>query len=259
MKRELKITIWNNGSCETTVDEAVVEFGLTIILDGRELATLLCSPDALEELTVGFLTAEGLVRASDDIASLHINMPERTATVRTGGGTDTAVAERLRRAPTITATNAAASATATRAIGDLSPITGGLCLAAETVAGLMSAFLARAAVFRATGGTHAAGLVLDGRITAFYEDIGRHNALDKVFGYGLRAGLDFGQAAVLSSGRVSSEVVLKAARIGLPILVSKSAPTADAVEAGGRLGVTVVGFVRGRRMNIYSAPERIGC
>lgn len=259
VKREIQITKWDGRSCQPVVDQVVEEFPLTVVLDGWELATLLCSPDALKELTLGFLAAEGVIRSFDEIASLDIDVSKQTATVQTRGGFNASAAERLLYKPTITSGCAGGSAADVRDVDSIAPVSAALCIAAEVLIGLMAEFQKRAVTFRATGGTHAAGLVIGNEITAFYEDIGRHNAVDKILGYGLHTGLDFGRAVILSSGRLSSEVVLKAARIGLPILVSKSAPTAYAVEVGNRLGVTVVGFARGRRMNIYSTPERIQC
>lgn len=257
LKRQFEIITWDDGTCQPVVDQIVEEFPLTVILDGRELATLLCSPGALEELTLGFLAAEGLIGAADDIETLHVDPAAQAVTVRTRAGFDTAAAERLRCKPTIITGGGAPSATDIGASGGPAPVRAELEMDADTVCRLMAAFQARATIFKETGGTHAAGLVVDNRITAFYEDIGRHNALDKILGHAVRAGVDFGRVVLLTSGRVSSEVVLKTARMGVPVLVSKSAPTAHAVDTARRLGVTVAGFVRGRRVNIYSGAERI--
>ncbi|MBT9133929.1 MAG: Sulfurtransferase FdhD [Firmicutes bacterium] len=91
----------------------------------------------------------------------------------------------------------------------------------------------------------------------FFEDIGRHNAIDKVLGCAFLQEIDLWMSALVMSGRISSEMVLKAGRMRVPVLVSRSAPTSLAVDLAGRLGITLVGFVRGRRLNIYTCPERV--
>jgi FdhD protein len=257
--REWEIVKWDGEACRPTVDRIVEEFPLTVVLDGWELATLLCSPDGLEDLVTGFLAAEGVIKSFEDLKALDIDMVRQTATVQTRDGFDSGAAERLLYKPTITSGCAGGSAANIRDLAGIPPVTGEAAIAAERLIGLMAQFQKRAVTFRETGGTHAAGLVIQEEIFAFYEDIGRHNAVDKVLGCGLRRSLELSCAIVLSSGRLSSEAVLKAARMRVPIVVSKSAPTVYAVEVAVRLGVTVVGFARGRRMNIYSLPHRIKC
>jgi len=259
LHREWEIVKWDGECCRQTTDRIVEEFPLTVVLDGWELATLLCSPDSLDNLVVGFLAAEGVIRSFDDLSSLKIDMATQTASIQTRSGFDSGAAERILYKPTITSGCAGGSAANVRDIAGIPSVTGKTAIEAERLIRLTAEFQKMALTFRATGGTHAAALVIQDEIVAFFEDIGRHNAVDKVLGNGLRRGLDLSGAIVLSSGRLSSEAVLKAARMRIPILVSKSAPTVYAVEAAVRLGVTMVGFARGRRMNIYSLPQRIKC
>jgi FdhD protein len=112
-------------------------------------------------------------------------------------------------------------------------------------------------LFRSTGGAHAAALCEEGRVLVFKEDIGRHNAVDKVFGECLIKGIEADGKILLTSGRISSEILLKAVRRGIAILASRSAPTSLAVQFAEKAGMALVGFVRGRRMNIYSNAYRI--
>ncbi len=111
--------------------------------------------------------------------------------------------------------------------------------------------------YRRTGGVHSAALCDAGEILVFSEDIGRHNAVDKVFGRCLMEEMDTAGRIVVTSGRMSSEIVLKVARRAIPVLLSRSAPTDLAVKLAAKLGVTLVGFVRGKRMNIYANEHRI--
>jgi len=119
--------------------------------------------------------------------------------------------------------------------------------------------LSRQEVFRLTGGTHGAGLFdREGNMLVVKEDVGRHNAVDKVLGYLLMSGESAGDKGLILSGRLSYEMVLKAARAGVPLVCSVSAPTALGVAVGERTGVTLVGFVRGAGFNVYTHPGRIG-
>jgi FdhD protein len=122
---------------------------------------------------------------------------------------------------------------------------------------LQSEFQRKSVLFRETGGVHSAALANGEAIRIFMADIGRHNAIDKVIGKALLSGLNLADLVMLTSGRISSEIVLKVAHCGTPILVSRSAPTDRAVEMAKQVNLTVIGFARGSRMNIYSGEERI--
>jgi FdhD protein len=122
---------------------------------------------------------------------------------------------------------------------------------------LMKAFQHRSLIFRTTGGVHSAALCNNREIMLFSEDIGRHNAIDKIFGQCFEKGIHVDDYIVLTSGRVSSEIIIKIARRKVPILISKSAPTSSGVKLADELGITLVGFVRGSRMNVYTHNWRI--
>jgi FdhD protein len=132
-------------------------------------------------------------------------------------------------------------------------------VSASVVAGLPDALREGQRVFDQTGGLHAAGLFTpDGEAVAVREDVGRHNAVDKLVGRALLDGeVPLAERVLAVSGRVSFEIVQKAARAGLPMICAVSAPSSLAVDAGGELGVTVIGFVRGGGFNVYSHPERV--
>ncbi len=121
----------------------------------------------------------------------------------------------------------------------------------------MHEFEKRSVLFRKTGGVHAAGLANKERILFYFEDIGRHNAVDKVVGKCLQNQVSCEDKMLLLTGRISSDIVAKASKSGIGIIVSRSAPTGLAVKNAQRLGITLVGFARGSKMNIYSFPMRI--
>jgi FdhD protein len=118
-------------------------------------------------------------------------------------------------------------------------------------------FQERSDVFKATGGVHSAALCDTNSILLFTEDIGRHNAIDKIFGGCLLEDIPLNDRAMMTSGRVSSEILLKVARRNIPILISKSAPTDVAVKLADNWGITLVGFVRGTKMNVYANSQRV--
>jgi FdhD protein len=115
----------------------------------------------------------------------------------------------------------------------------------------------RSKLFKLTGGTHASALFEDGRLVAFAEDVGRHNAIDKVIGIAVQSKVDFSRSVLVSSGRQPADMVLKAARMGIPILASKASPIRSGIIAAKKTGVTLICFVREHRMNVYTHESRV--
>jgi FdhD protein len=112
-------------------------------------------------------------------------------------------------------------------------------------------------LFRQTGGVHGGALIAEGRIGSLAFDIGRHNVLDKLYGQALEKGEDLSRQIIVFSGRIASEILIKTGKMGCPIIAGVSAPTNLALELAQKLGITVIGFVRQNRMNVYTHPERI--
>ena len=132
-----------------------------------------------------------------------------------------------------------------------------IAISARQVFALMDEFIRCSAVFRATGGVHSAALCNIGSIIVFSEDIGRHNAVDKIFGQRVLEDMPTEGHLIITSGRVSSEILLKVARRNVPLLISKAAPTNLGVKLASDLGVTLIGFAREKRMNIYANEQRV--
>lgn len=242
-------------------DSVATEYPLTILVNGEELATVVCSPSHLEELVLGFLTAEGVLARGDPVRDLYVIPEEGIAVVeapeRAGAPERALFGKRFvgsccgkSRAGFYFANDAR---TARAVEGDLR-LSAGDCLR------LMGELHAASPLFAGTGGVHNAGLATRGGLGVVRTDIGRHNTLDKLYGHALRDGVPLEDRAVVFSGRISSEVLLKVAKMGCPVLLSKSAPTDLALDLAEELGVTTVGFLRDRSMNVYTRPERIeGC
>ncbi|MFH1003681.1 MAG: formate dehydrogenase accessory sulfurtransferase FdhD [Chloroflexota bacterium] len=237
-------------------DTVATEAPLTIILNNQELVTLLCSPANLAELAVGFLSSEGLLKGRDDIARV-LTDPAR-GVVRVTTREDREIdADLLSKRFITSGCGRGASFYQMSDVQDREKVASSLMVTPGQIADLVKEFQHRSLVYRNTGGVHSAALCDSDNILVFTEDIGRHNAVDKIFGHCLLQGLPTEDRLIISSGRISSEIVLKVSRRGIPILVSKSAPTSLGVKLAADLGITLVGFARGRRMNIYSGEQRV--
>lgn len=247
--------ITGRGKSETE-DIVVKESPLTIILNNQELVTLLCSPVELDYLAVGFLFSEGLLNSKDEIKKVTVDDRRGIVRVDTGKGkkpSDELVFKRL----ITSGCGRGASFYSVADIRDQAPVTSRLTISTNQVFALARELQHRSEVYRATGGVHSAALARSEGALVFSEDIGRHNAIDKIFGHCLLTGIATDDGIIITSGRTSSEICLKVARRNIPILISKSAPTSLGVRLADELGVTLIGFVRGKRMNVYTHGWRV--
>jgi FdhD protein len=239
-------------------DDVVTEYPLTLVVNGTEMATLVCSPSHLEELVLGFLTAEGVLRPYEPLDRLFVDREEGMAFVEAPGREGTLEQEMFGKR--YVGSCCGKSRTGFYFANDARtarPVVTDLTVTAEDCFRLMDELQRSSPVFARTGGVHNAGLGTPSELEVVRTDIGRHNTLDKLYGNALREGMALGRRIVPFSGRVSSEVLLKVAKMGCPVLVSKSAPTLLALEMAGDLGVTVVGFAGSDRFNLYTHPGRI--
>jgi FdhD protein len=231
------------------------EFMLTIFLNDKELVTIMCSPENMKELAAGFLFSEGLIGSKKDIKKLEVDEWMGTARVRTAG--DLAADSRF-FSKRLLASGCGGSAT----FYDISDATvpkieSGLKVAAAEVMHLANVFQHGSELYRTTHGVHSAALCQGGQIIVFYEDIGRHNAVDKIFGRCLLEDIPTEDRIIVTSGRVSSEILQKVVKRGIPVIVSISAPTDLGVKIADKLGITLIGLVRGGKMNVYAHEERV--
>jgi FdhD protein len=237
-------------------DLVVREAPLTIFLNDVDLVTLLCSPKDLEYLAVGFLFAEGLIKGKKDIKSMFADKKDGVVWVETVGGKkfrDNILAKRFITTGCgkgLSFIDSPKYRKGLKADRDFK-------MQANQVALLMKEFQERSRIYRTTGGVHSAGLANARGIVAFNEDIGRHNAIDKIIGECVLKGIKTDGLILMTSGRVSSDILVKAARGRIPVIVSRSAPTDLSVRLARDLGITLVGFARGSRMNVYSNEWRI--
>lgn len=214
-------------------------------------------PGALA-LAAGFLFTEGLIGAMSDVASMAV-CPDSASVVRVRL-VEPALANSTRRSGLVASSCGMCANVDSLIELDSARLRVGhtLALAAAQVHGHMQAMRARQAIFARTGGTHAAALFhADGTLLAAAEDLGRHNALDKVIGHCLLQGVPSIGCCVLLSGRVSLEMITKAARAGIELVAAVSAPSSMAINAACQVGITLCGFVRGSRLTAFSHPERL--
>ncbi len=239
-----------------TEDIVTKELPLTIILNNRELVTLLCSPTDLKYLAIGFLASEGLLKGKDEIKKIMVDDQRGVVRVETEEGNEPASELLFKRLITSGCGRGASFYNAV-------DVRGGMKIRSQTVLSPLEAFALvkdfqrRSLIYKTTGGVHSAALCDTKGILFFSEDIGRHNAIDKIFGECLLRSIPTDDHIVITSGRISSEILLKVSKRNIPILISKSAPTDLSVRLADDLGVTVIGFVRGERMNVYTNGWRV--
>ena len=226
------------------------EVALTLFLDRVELVTLMCTPEKLNFLVAGFLRSEGLIDRLDDIALMRVCDEERVADVR------------LLRPGKSTGRRILTSGCGggvTFDDGDSLPsVLSDLRIDPTSLLTCMKAMLRLSPDPAERGGTHVSALSDGEQLLVVARDVGRHNTLDKIWGECLFRELSPEGKLLLTTGRLSSEMMAKAAKMGVPIAVSVNSPTSRSVRLAEELGITAVGYARGSRMSVYSHPERLG-
>jgi len=251
---EIPVLRISNQGKNRVLDAVVRELPLTIILNGEELVTLLCSPLDLEYLAVGFLCSEGLIKERGEIKQVLVDETRGVVRLETKGARETGLA--FKRLITSGCGRGASFYSAADIEGQVK-VDSRLQVEAGDIFELAGRFQHRSGLFQATGGVHSAALCSQKQILIFAEDIGRHNAIDKIFGRCLLEDIATEGRMILTSGRISSEILLKVAKRRIPVIISRSAPTSLAVKLADDLGITLVGFARGGRMNVYTADFRV--
>ncbi|MBN2098368.1 MAG: formate dehydrogenase accessory sulfurtransferase FdhD [Dehalococcoidia bacterium] len=241
----------------TDVEDVVVrESSLTIVLDNQELVTMLCSPIDLKPLAVGYLFSEGFLKSKEEIKNVVVD--DRKGIVRvetkTGEGADAAIlSKRL-------VTSGSGRGSSFYKLADAQAgikIDSRFQMLARDVLALVGQFQCSSELHEVTRGVHSAALCDERKILVFADDIGRHNAIDKIIGRCILVDVAAKDHGLIFSGRISSEMLLKAARRDIPVVISIASPTNVAVRMANDMGMTVVGMVRGKKMNIYSGDWRI--
>jgi len=246
--QEVKFHRFSGEKWERSSVRLPSEMPLTIYVNAKELVTILCTPVKLNCLVLGFLYAEGIITGTGDVAGMRVCEEESLADVTLNDSRCELPAKR-------TLTSGCGSGTAfelegKRVESDLAPTP-------EELLSLMRQLQERMVLHRYCGGVHASALSDTKDLLVVAEDIGRHNTLDKIQGECLLKGLRTRDRLLLSTGRISTEMLLKAAKMQVPVVVSRHSPTGTAVSLARDLGVSLVGHAKGNRLSVYSLPERV--
>jgi len=221
------IRVGSDGSEVRFDDEVTVEGSYLLVVNGNPMEKVVVSPFALREWTVGHLFCAGSISGAREIMSFDERDGRIEVEAAPSPGTE------------------------------VEPPSAAWTVTPEMIHG-GARWIAEAPRYNRTGGFHAAALLsVTGERLALFEDISRHNALDKAIGWGLISEMDLGRTMAIQSGRLPRDMVAKAAAAGIPLLGSVSAPTDAGIALAKEAGITLVGFIREKRMNIYSFPERI--
>ena len=259
----IQVIEWDEGRVRLASDNLAAEEPLQILLNGAPLVVTMRTPGNDEELAAGFLLTEGLIDHADKI--LSIRSPEvsceraaNTMEIELRGNAEPEKPQRSFFSNSSCGLCGKASIDAVRSRG-LRPIDSTLTMNAETLCRLPEKLRARQPVFDRTGGLHAAALFnSEGELIALREDIGRHNAVDKVIGWALIEGLiPLNSHVLLVSGRGGFEIIQKAITAGIPVVASVSAPSSLAVQLAREMNLTLIGFLRGCRFVVYSGEPRL--
>ena len=263
-RRVLRVTVPSGGgdepAAEARADLLAVEEPLEIRVGGQPLAVTMRTPGHDIDLAAGFLATEGVIGSAAGLSQIKM-CDANVADVTLAPGTPLP-AERLRRNFITTSAcgvcgKESIDAIRVRARYDVSADQ--VRVSPAVLAGLPDRLRAAQRVFSSTGGLHAAGIfTAGGSLLALREDVGRHNAVDKVVGWALREGrLPLAGCVLLVSGRASFELTQKALMAGMPVLAAVSAPSSLAAELAEESGMTLVGFLRGTSMNVYTGAQRL--
>ncbi|MFL7939857.1 MULTISPECIES: formate dehydrogenase accessory sulfurtransferase FdhD [Priestia] len=243
---------------ESVEDKIVTEFPVTVKINEEEFVTMVCSPQYIEDMVIGYLASEGVIRAYKDIKNIWVQ--EKEGYVHVTIDKLNPYFQNLQNKRYITSCCGASrqgfvfinDALTAKKMNDIS-----VELSIKDCFQLMNKLQQSAATFQETGGVHNAAICDKNGFMLSRMDIGRHNALDKLYGYCLKHHISIRDKVVVFSGRISSEILLKVAKIGCEVVLSKSAPTELALNLAEELGITTVGFIRNDSLNIYTCPERI--
>jgi FdhD protein len=247
--------VFSAGTAVVKQAAVATEVPFTIMAGETELATLLVTPADLRELTVGYLFSSGFISGCGDIGELVIDRERWTAYTALATPPDPAI---MRKRVYSSSCGRCALYSSLLEVGMRAPCTTHLMVTTERIAEAAAWIESVSAIFVQTGGVHAAGFFNPESGDRFvFEDVARHNAVDKAIGHALAAGLDLSRLMLVRTGRTSSEILFKTRRCGSPITVARGAPTHQAVLLARELGITLVGFARKNEYTVYSHKERI--
>lgn len=256
---EIEVTKIKNGKKFTMVDTVIREIKLEIIVNEKNVGALMAVPVDLEELAVGYLMSEAIIEDVKDIENIElIDVDTKTFQVKIKAKVVEANIDRLDLEGVIVSGCGRAVSTQISKIAiDAAVMSDDFSINATLLFDEMGTFYSQCPLYEQTGCVHTAKLYFDDKTYFIGEDIAQHNTIDKAVGKARLAGIDVTKSFLMVSGRLSSEMVAKAVMHQIPILASRTASTCRGVNIADKFGLTLIGFVRGEKMNIYRNAERI--
>ena len=245
-----KITQYKNEEISSPEEEVIVEKPVSLTVNGNVWLTFMCTPNDLEALAAGFLFNENVIESKDDIADIYI--------CENQDNVDIWLNKKAEEPNNWRRTSGCTGGYTAAVLEEIKPVKSkGMTLSPESILRLIRQLFDSQEIYRKTGGVHSSGLSDGDKILIVTEDVGRHNTLDKIAGKYILEDVKGKPMVLMSTGRISSEMLQKAARLQVPVLVSRTSPTSMSVELAKKLGITLIGYARGHRFNIYTHPERI--
>jgi FdhD protein len=237
-------------------DIVVREIKLDIVLNGKKIASLMATPIDQEALCMGYLRAENIIKDMDDVKS--IKLVDDGMRVEIEAKSDIRSVEKLNsEGVVVSGCGKGVSANIDPDVIEAKVIKSDFAIKSEKLSNAMGQFYTECPLYEETGCVHTAKLYVDEKNHFIGEDIAQHNTIDKAVGKAMMGGVDLSNSFLMVSGRLSSEMVAKAVMHSIPILASRTASTCLGVKIAEKFGLTLAGFVRGKRMNIYTHPQRI--
>ncbi len=242
--------LYRDGKLTPLDKQPPAERAITLIVDGEELATIACSPTRVIALALGFLRLEDIIRTAEDVALMEVCDEETVVKVRLAPTARAVPHDRKR----ILTSGCGRGVTFSL---DVVPVEGGMSVRPEQVMEWMETLLDSASGYRDHGGTHAGGLFGKDGLEILAEDIGRHNTIDRIAGEALLQDRPTAGKAILTSGRISSEMLVKCSRLGVGIAASRTSPTELAVSLAQEAGIALLGYVRRGQLQVFHDPGRL--
>jgi FdhD protein len=253
--KHVRALTWHGGELKKDRVKIVTESPLTILLNQEEVVTLLCIRDAPCFLAVGFLFSEGLLQKVEDIQLVEDD-PEEERVIVLADNVQRPSQSMQKR---IITTGCGKGTTFKYGLDEISArsFSSQPRVTPDILFGLMRELVSMSQLYKETHGTHNSGLASPAGLEVFHADVGRHNAVDKIYGQCLLESRSTQDKIMVTTGRLTSEIVIKCARMGIPMLVSRHAATTMAVELARQLNMTLVGYLRGSKLTVYSGFDRV--
>lgn len=246
--------VLNSGKLEQISCKVVQEFPLQLVVNGRELAMLISSPHELRFLAAGFLRLQGFIKTAEDIIMLGVCEKSGAASIKIKGDLPGLLK------PILTSGCGTGITFSLPGLSDTEPkVTDCAKVKSDHIFSLMEKLAGKAEKYRSSGGIHSAAAGYNGELLLYAEDLGRHNTLDRLAGESLLRGIELNGAILVTSGRVSAEMVAKCILMGVKVIASRTSPTDMAVDLCSKRGICLVGYVKKDKFKVYSHPEILDC